>query len=323
MTVPHFLLEDYDISFLSAYKTPARARYYYDMTTMDDVMLLPEIYFFAGAAWLPIVIVGGGTNCLFAFDTYEGIFVRNRYVWYSEPYEVGESRYVTVHSGEVTTSFALALYQHYSISTLIPWVGLPGTMGGATIGNAGCFGLETADIFVEAHILDIHTGEMHIYKKSDMHYQYRESQLKWDERYFVVDTTLNVAPLGWAYESYTPADLQALRRLKQPPGFSCGSFFKNPRTTEYREFIGGKEHLTGERGHIELLSAGKLIDEAGLKWYRTGWVHVSERHGNFFINDEKWTWHDVLALRDHVKKAVLEHHGIELHEEIRIISNPL
>lgn len=50
MTVPHFLLEDYDISFLSAYKTPARARYYYDMTTMDDVMLLPEIYFFAGAA---------------------------------------------------------------------------------------------------------------------------------------------------------------------------------------------------------------------------------------------------------------------------------
>lgn len=323
MTVPHFLLEDYDISFLSAYKTVARARYYFDMTTMDDVLLLPEMYYFAQSAGIPMVIVGGGTNCLFAFDTYEGIFIRNRYAWYSEPYDVAEKKYIKVNSGEVTTSFALALYQHYSISTLIPWVGLPGTLGGATIGNAGCFGLETADIFIEAKILDIHTSEMHVYKKSDMQYLYRESRLKWDERYFVVDTVFDISPLGGTYESYSPADLQALRRLKQPPGFSCGSFFKNPRTTEYKEFIWWKEMLVGERGHIETLSAGKLIDDAELKWYRIGWVHVSERHGNFFINDQKWTWHDVLELRDYVKAHVFEKHGIELHEEIRIISNTL
>lgn len=128
MQEPYFLQKDYNISFLSAFKTEAKARYYFDITTMDDILLLPEIYFFAKEVGIPVVLIGGGTNCLFAFDTFEGILLRNRYAGYSEPYENMERRYMVVHSGEVTTTFALALYQHYSISTLIPWVGLPGTM---------------------------------------------------------------------------------------------------------------------------------------------------------------------------------------------------
>ena len=88
----------------------------------------------------------------------------------------------------------MKLYQHYSISTLIPWVGLPGTMGGACIGNAGCFGLEMQDLLVEAHILDLETGEITKYSKSDMGYRYRESVLKGSERYFVIDMTLDISP---------------------------------------------------------------------------------------------------------------------------------
>jgi UDP-N-acetylmuramate dehydrogenase len=322
MQTPHFLKENFNISFLSSFKTEAYARYYFDITSYDDILLLPEVLWFAKELGIPSVIIGWWTNCLFAFDTYEGILIRNRYTGYSEPYDHHGRKYILVHSGEVSTSFSLALYQHYSISTLIPWVGLPGTMGGACIGNAWCFGLEMSDILVEAKVLNLVSGEISSYKNKDFFYRYRESILKEDRDLFVIEMILDVSPQEWnEYASYTPADLQALRRLKQPPGFSCGSFFKNPRLSQYQDFIWWKETLTGERGHSETLSAGKLIDDSWLKWKRIGWVHVSERHGNFFINDEKWSWQDILALRDYVQEKVYEKHGIHLHEEVRILTN--
>jgi UDP-N-acetylenolpyruvoylglucosamine reductase len=116
-----------------------------------------------------------------------------------------------------------------------------------------------------------------------MQYAYRESVLKWAGQYFAIDMLLDLTPRSTPYEAYNPTELQQIRREKQPPGLSCGSFFT--------------------------------------KWYRVGWVQISEHHGNFFLNNEKWTWSDVLALRDSVKKIVLEKHGIELHEEVRIISD--
>lgn len=321
MQKPHFLRENVDISLLSAFKTRATARYLYDIMTTDDAMLLPEIFWFARESWLPVTIVGGGTNCLFAFYEYAGIFIHNRLSGYSEPYDQSGKKYIRVQSGELSTTFATKLYQNYSISTLIPWVGLPGTMGGACIGNAGCFGLEMKDLLVEANVLDLETWETCRFTLEDMRYGYRESILKENPRYFVVDMLLSISPKGGEYETYTPTNLQSLRKLKQPPGLSCGSFFRNPRLEEYHAFIGGHEDLVGERGHIETLSAGKLIDEAGLKGTRVGGVHVSERHGNFFLNDQKGTWQDILALRDLVKAWVEKKHGIVLHEEVRIITN--
>lgn len=195
-------------------------------------------------------------------------------------------------------------------------------MGGACIGNAGCFGLEMANLLVETNVLDLHTGKTKTFSNKDLDYNYRESILKGDEWFFVIDMLLDISP-KWTneYESYTPTDLQALRRLKQPPGLSCGSFFKNPKMEEFHQWIGGKESLIGEKWNIGTLSAGKLIDDAGLKGMRIGGVHVSERHGNFFINDQKWTWQDILALRDHIKKAILEKYDINLHEEVRVIVN--
>lgn len=322
MQIPYFLQKDTNVSFLSAFKTGATARYFFDITTIDDVKMLPELFSFARESRLPVVIVGWGTNCLFAFDVYEGIFIHNRLTGYTEPFDRDGRKYIRIQSGEITTTLATKLYQNYAISTLVPWVWLPGTMGGACIGNAGCFGLEMADILTEVNVLDLETGKMKVFTKADMHYTYRESVLKGNEGFFVIDMLLDISP-KWTneYEGYTPTDLQALRRLKQPPGLSCGSFFKNPKLSEYHEWIGGKENLIKKIENRETFSAGKLIDEAGLKGKRVGGVHVSERHGNFLINDQKWSWHDILTLHDIIKETIREKYGIELHEEVRIISN--
>jgi UDP-N-acetylenolpyruvoylglucosamine reductase len=218
MTPPHFLEHDRDISFLSAFKTPAKTHFFFDITERDHITLLPMIYAYACEQGIPLMIIGGGSNCLFAFDLFDGIIVRNRYSGYSEPFDYHGRTYVRIHSGEMSTVCALALYQHYGISVLVPWTGLPGTIGGACIGNAGCFGIETADIFVEAEILDLESGEIHTYYLDDMQYVYRGSALKGDETKFVISMLLDVSPYeNTEYGHFTPQDIQAIRKVKQPP----------------------------------------------------------------------------------------------------------
>ncbi len=318
MTFPDFLEHDRDVGFLSAFRTPAKAKYFLDITERDQIDLLPIAYAYAREQGIPMMIVGGGTNCLFAFDVYEGIIIRNRYTGYTEPYTDGERTYIRVHSGEMSTVFALALYQHYDVSILVPWTGLPGTMGGACIGNAGCFGIEMAQVLVEAEVLDLESGIIHTYTHDDMEYEYRTSILKGNERFFVISILLDISPYdNEQYGTYTPQDIQAIRKVKQPPGFSCGSFFKNPKHTLQEGVVDARLQMFGQLG---TLSAGKLIDTAWLKWTRVWGVRVSEQHGNFFINDQKWTWQDVLTLRDIVRETVRERFGIELEEEVRIVT---
>lgn len=293
------LQKDFDVSFLSAFKTPARTRYFFDITDRDGTEELFDIISFARLQKLPFFIIAWGTNCLFAFDMYEGIIIRNRYVWWEQPIHSGNHFRVRIHSGESVNFVATKLYDHHKIATLMPWIGLPGTFGGATVGNAGCFWLEMSDIFLECEALDLATGDIVTLKKNDMKYAYRESTLKHTARYFVLSTLIDLTPRWGEYESYTPDALRIARKEKQPAGFSCGSFFKNPPG----------------------LSAGKLIDEAGLKGTRIGGVRISEQHGNFFLNDEKAKWQDIIELRNLVKNTILSKYGIPLQEEVRIITN--
>jgi len=109
---------------------------------------------------------------------FDGIIVRNRNAGWQAPFERGGRHYVRIHSGQLSHFVAQKLYDHHGITTLIPWIGLPGTFGGATIGNAGCFGVEMVDIFTETEVLDLSTGEVKVLKKSDMNYSYRNSSLK-------------------------------------------------------------------------------------------------------------------------------------------------
>ena len=78
----------------------------------------------------------------------------------------------------MSSAISIELYKKYNISTLVPWVGLPGTIAGAVIGNAGCFGLETSDICTEALVFDQETRSMVTLSRKEIGFSYRESQLK-------------------------------------------------------------------------------------------------------------------------------------------------
>jgi UDP-N-acetylenolpyruvoylglucosamine reductase len=146
MKLPHGLQEDIDITHLSAFKTPARTRYFYDITEREEALGLKGISDFAKKHEIPLVIIGAGTNCLFAFDVFDGIIVRNRNMGWEDlhnidgqpfiPQFIDDSgyqkwsdipgyTYVRVNSGELSHNIAMKLYTNYGISTLVPWIGLP------------------------------------------------------------------------------------------------------------------------------------------------------------------------------------------------------
>lgn len=183
---------------------------------------------------------------------------------------------------------------------LVPWIGLPGSFGGAVVGNAGCFGLETADFLISANVWNVAESRMETLSSADMRFAYRTSALKNSTDRFVVSAVFDLSfrKPGNMYEDMDISSFRDLRRNKQPAGRTCGSFFKNPE------------------GH----SAGSLIDKAGLKGTRIGGAEISNIHANFFLAHGDATWRDVTAVRDLAKSAVLSKFGVELVEEARIIT---
>ena len=151
---------------------------------------------------------------------------------------------------------------------------------------------------MSAEVLDLTTGVITPFSPNNLQFAYRESILKGDTNRVLLSSSWNLSfgqnnPLA----TKTVAEMLALRRSKQPPGPSCGSYFKNPSGT----------------------SAGLLIDQAGLKGARVGGMQISEHHANFFINTGGATYHDVLALAELAKQAVFQKTGITLQEEVKII----
>jgi UDP-N-acetylmuramate dehydrogenase len=172
---------------------------------------------------------------------------------------------------------------------------IPGSVGGAVVGNAGAYGRAVSDALVDVHVLD--EGKEHVVPPKRLDFGYRTSLLK--ER-----PDLIVLSASFFLDHGHRRDLLAqiahdaeLRRSKHPLEYaSCGSYFKNPS----RE-----------------LPAARLIEDAGLKGLAVGRAHVSEKHANFLVAEDGATASDILALAAEVKRRVREHSGHELTEEVR------
>jgi len=180
--------------------------------------------------------------------------------------------------------------------------GIPGTVGGAVINNAGAFGSNVAERLEMAEILqplgdNIQRSEWSVDKFA---YDYRYSVIKSGEKQAVVLCAT------FKMEKSTPDAVKGKisviaekRQSSQPSGASLGSMFKNP---------------PGD-------FAGRLIEEAGLKGTQVGDVQISPLHGNFFLNKGKATASDIAALIAQVRDQVHEKFGIKLELEIQLIGD--
>ncbi len=287
---------DADVTPLSSFRTEAVARYFLEIRAESDLETLSDAVADARSKNLPVVFVSGGTNCLFAFDAFPGLLVRNLLAGIG--FESADR--IVAASGENVHALVLRHFKTFASHALVPWSGLPGTVAGAVAGNAGCFGLEASDILEWADVWSVPERRLERMSADALGFSYRSSVLKGDAGRFVVRAAFDVSRRkpGNPHEAMTPESLRDLRQSKQPAGRTCGSFFKNPPGT----------------------SAGALIDRAGLKGAKVGEAEISTKHANFFLAHPGATWRDVLALAELAKSRVESETGIRLEPEARIVS---
>jgi UDP-N-acetylmuramate dehydrogenase len=174
------------------------------------------------------------------------------------------------------------------------YAGIPGSVGGAVMMNAGGHGSDTAEHLMAASVVDLRSGGRSERAPEDLGLGYRRSNLGSGQ--VVTAARFSTAPCSTGAAEARIREITRWRKEHQPGGtFNAGSVFKNPQ---------------GD-------AAGRLIDEAGLKGFRCGGVAVSEMHANFFVADDDASAQDVWDLVSAVRRRVAEATGVWLTPEVR------
>lgn len=267
------------------------ADYFYEL---KDISLLTDLIKWANERNIPYLILGGGSNIAFHDDGFRGLVIKNK-----SQNIAFENSSVTVDSGMTVAQLILEMVKH-GYSGLEPWVGLPGTVGGAVRGNAGCNGLDTKGCLIKAMILDPITLEISEKPVEYFEYDYRHGKLK-ETGEICLNATFKLENRHYTPEEQKQVmkEIRSNRVSKQPFGSSVGSFFKNPAPDK---------------------PAGMLIEQAGLKGTKVGKAQISEKHANFLLNLGGATSQDIKELAKLAKAQVKAKFGIELEEEVQFIS---
>lgn len=264
----------------------------------DELLTAVEAAF---ALDIPYFVLGGGSNILVADEGMTGLIILNKARRVS--FRPTGSRVVcTVESGANLSALARQCISK-GLAGLEWAVGVPGTVGGAIVGNAGAHGSDIDANFLSATIWEPGHGPR-VYHREDMQYGYRTSVLKHDHgdastRRVILSAELQLTPESVDVLTARAEGFTAHRRDRQPGGASTGSMFKNP----------------------ENFYAGYLIESAGLKGFRVGDAHISEKHANFFINDGEASAEDIRALIAEAWNSVREQFGIEMELEVELVGN--
>ncbi len=252
-----------------------------------------------GAASLPFFVIGRGSNLLVADAGFDGIVVHLGAGFASLDLpgpEASPGEPVVVGAGAALALPVLARRVADAGWTGLAWaVGVPGSVGGAVRMNAGGHGSDMASCLVRYRWVDLlgPGGGTDVVAKLD--YGYRSSSVT--PAQLVVGADLRVAPGSAAEEQAEVAAIVRWRRENQPGGSNAGSVFTNPEDD----------------------SAGRLIDEAGLKGFGIGTAHVSEKHANFIQAERGGRADDVRAVIEHVRAVVAARCGITLRTEVRLL----
>lgn len=246
---------------------------------------------------IPFVILGGGSNVLVSDSGIDALVLVNRarkIKFTSSP----ETSQIWAESGANTGLIARQAAEH-GLGGFEWAAGIPGTLGGAIVGNAGAHGGDIAGNLIVAEILHP-PGQREMWTAGQLDFEYRSSRLKRQKLQAVVlAATLRLHPKP---QEEIQAEMNRFlehRRRTQPPGASMGSMFKNP-PGEY---------------------AGRLIEAAGLKGSRVGNAEISRLHGNFFVNLGEARANDVKQLIDLARSVVFEQTGVQLELEIELIGS--
>ncbi len=260
----------------------------------EDVGSLVRAVRLATDHGIPYTLLGGGSNVLIPDEGLPGLVILNRCRKWSVE---GEG----IHAEAGAPFAGLARRAIRAGLAGLEWaVSIPGTVGGAVVGNAGAYGGDIASVLESVELLTP-DGRRETWSAEQMGYGYRTSRLKEaterGDRWIVLEATFRLKRSDRESLRKLAEGYLNHRRRTQPKEPSIGSTFRNP-PGDY---------------------AGRLLDVAGLKGYRVGGAQVSPVHANFVVNVGGATASDVRAVMEEMQRRVREMFGIDLEPEILIL----
>ncbi|MFZ2681988.1 MAG: UDP-N-acetylmuramate dehydrogenase [Patescibacteria group bacterium] len=289
------------------------AKYFVEARSTEDLVAVVKI---AREFEVPYFILGGGSNTLVSDEGFSGLVIKaaNRQVIFN-----GER--VTAEAGVIAATLARSSADKGLRG--FEWaISLPGTIGGAVRGNAGCFGGEVKDNLESVKLL--RQGEVVEVSAAEMRYGYRHSILKepGHETDVILEATFKLAP-GDRVEAMAALDKNlAGRKASQPLGSaSAGCMFKNVEFADAEEIskLKSKVEIPENMLAMRRLGAGWLIDQLGLKGMKMGEAQIAPQHGNFLLNVGHASAKDIAALISLVKTRARNEFGVQLHEEVQYL----
>ena len=242
-----------------------------------------------------LTIIGNGSNLLISDEGIKGIVAKIEMKGIQITQIDKENYEIKLESGVVLGFFAQKLLKE-EIQGFEELSGIPGTIGGAIVMNAGAHGKEIKDIVLDVTAID-YEGKMHTFTNEKCQFSYRHSKFS-EKKYIILEARIllkkgNIKEIKEKMNEYAK-----YRKEKQPIEYpSAGSTFKR-----------GEDFITA-----------KLIDEAGLKGYLVGGAQISEKHAGFIINTGNATSQDVLDLVKYTKEKVYEKFTKNIELEIKYL----
>lgn len=301
-----------NLSGFSNYHTGGPADYFAEVKSVNDIKQALD---WARENNALFFILGAGTNVLFPDDGYRGLIIKIGL----DNFKIDGTK-IIAGAGTMTSDLVQASIENEL--TGLDWAGgLPGAIGGAARGNAGCFGSEMKDIVAEVSVVD-ESGEIKKFSNPECGFGYRHSRFK-SEKFIITEAVLNLRrDLSKDKLSEIVLDHINYRKERQPLEYpNCGSVFKNVSIEKAPAWVRDKFNDVVKTDPFPVIPAAALIHEAGLKGHAIGGARVSEKHPNFIINFNNAISKDIADLIAFVKKEVELKFEVNLVPEVEIVQS--
>lgn len=299
------LLTQEPLRLHTTFRIGGPADFYYPARTPG---LLVEALRLARELGIPVFLLGGGSNLLVSDEGFRGMVVRNA----CETVEF-DGTAAHVECGADFLEFIYKCRDH-GLSGLEFAAGIPGSVGGALYGNAGCYGQDIGSFTIECTHATLDGSVVETRPASWYEFAYRDSRLKRDPR-VLLSCLLQLRKGDPAASQKEIDEKLEVRRVKHPQWRiepTAGSYFKNlPPDWQ----MPGARHSPGTRR----VPAGQLLDECDCRGLRIGDAMVFPKHANILVNAGHATARDVLRLAAEMKRRVREKFGVTLEEEVMFL----
>lgn len=291
--------ENVSLKNYTSFKIGGRAKYFFVAQTEKDLISAINL---AKEINLPFFILGGGSNLLVSDREYKGLVIKTKNEKIKiEPLSSSKKGGAKLKIFcEAGTLFSKLLSESIkNEATGLEWaIGIPGTVAGATRGNAGAFGSSIADSIQMVRVYNVKNRKIKIFKNKDCQFNYRNTIFKKNKDLIIISLTLELKKGKKKDIENKIKEYLDYRKKHQPLNFpSAGSIFLNPKG----------------------FSAGQLIEKCGLKGKKMGQAQISKIHANFIVNRGRAKAKDVKKLIKLTKEKAKQKFGIILKEEIEYL----